>query len=98
MSGQVLARAGGGGGAPGLVVTVLRLLPGALSVDNSLVHKGENTLSIRVKPADCGAVAPRWSLTAVVLLVIKSSELETVVAAANQRASTAGVAVVDAAV
>ena len=47
---------------------------------------------------DCGAVSPGWSLTAVVLLVIVSSELETVVTATHQVSSTPSMAIIDAAV
>ena len=79
-------------------MTILRVLPGALSVHNSLVLEGENTLFFRVKPTDCGAVPPGWPLTAVVPLVIVSSELETVVTPAHQLSSTPGMTVVDAAV
>ena len=46
----------------------------------------------------CGAISPGRSLTTVVSLVIVSSELETIVAAAHQSSSTTGMTIVDAAV
>ena len=79
-------------------MAILGVLPGALAVDHSLVLEGENTLSIRIEATDGGTLSPGWSLTAVVLLVVEGSELEAVVAAADQLSSTAGVAIVDAAV
>ena len=79
-------------------MAILGVLPGALPVDHSLVLEGENTLSIGIEATDGGALSPGWPLTAVVLLVVESSELEAVVAAADQLPSTAGVAIVAAAV
>ena len=46
----------------------------------------------------CGAISSGGSLTAVILLVIVSSELETIVAAAHQVSSTPRMAIIDAAV
>ena len=51
LPGDVLPVTGGGGGAPGTVVAVLGVLPGALAVEDALVQEREHAGHVGEEPA-----------------------------------------------
>lgn len=79
-------------------MAVLSVLPGTLSVADSLVHEGEDALGIRKESTVSAAACAGWLLTAIISRVIIRPELLAVVTSADKISFTSGMAIIDPAV